>query len=270
MAFSEPNSNNGAHENPPDKGEHAVEMNTLNPSVALEEGSKDAAASSTATASQDMPQFTTPGSTTAQESTNPSSSATGLSTDPLSTQTAAPQTLESSSSAPAVPAGSSTTATQPDLLRTDTSGIGAADAITSPSVGTDTEPVCNLALLLTSGKRHPFLITEKYLAKRNVEAPGLREDGKKDPASISVYTLKELILRDWRAEWEAKPSSPSGIRLIKFGQLLDDSTALKGTVPRLLPTTFVTFILTYLSQIAGLMMTVAQTYFTSRSNRKMR
>lgn len=56
----------------------------------------------------------------------------------------------------------------------------------------------------------------------------MTEGGKKDPFSISVYTLKELILREWREEWEAQPSSPSSIRLIYFGRLLDDKTALKG------------------------------------------
>jgi len=57
--------------------------------------------------------------------------------------------------------------------------------------------------------------------------PGTTDSGRKDPFSISVYTLKELILREWREEWEAQPSSPSSIRLIYFGRLLDDKTALK-------------------------------------------
>jgi len=55
----------------------------------------------------------------------------------------------------------------------------------------------------------------------------MTENGKKDPFSISVYTLKELILREWREEWEAKPSSPSSIRLIHFGRLLDDKLPLR-------------------------------------------
>lgn len=63
--------------------------------------------------------------------------------------------------------------------------------------------------------------------------PGVTETGREDPLSISVYTLKELILREWREEWEAKPSSPSSIRLIFFGKLLDDKTALKGELFRL-------------------------------------
>jgi hypothetical protein len=92
-------------------------------------------------------------------------------------------------------------------------------------------PVCVITLLLTSGARHPYKLDEKYLTKRNVEVPGVTEDGKKDPFSISVYTLKELILREWREEWEAQPSSPSSIRLIHFGRLLDDKIPLKGKLP---------------------------------------
>ena len=52
--------------------------------------------------------------------------------------------------------------------------------------------------------------------------------GHPDPFSISVYTLKELILREWRSDWEAKPASPSSIRLIHFGKLLDDKEQLKS------------------------------------------
>lgn len=90
-------------------------------------------------------------------------------------------------------------------------------------------PVCNITLLLTSGSRHPYKINARYLSRRNVPIPGLADDGSPDPFSISVYTLKELILREWRSDWEAKPSSPSSIRLIHFGKLLDDKEALKGT-----------------------------------------
>jgi hypothetical protein len=96
----------------------------------------------------------------------------------------------------------------------------------SPLSATD-GPVCMITLLLTSGARHPYKIDEKYLGKRNVSVPGVTDSGKKDPFSISVYTLKELILREWREEWEAKPSSPSSIRLIHFGKLLDDKEQLK-------------------------------------------
>ncbi len=57
----------------------------------------------------------------------------------------------------------------------------------------DGGPVCSITLLLPTGARHPFRIDEKYLAKRSVDVPEFTEDGKKDPLSISVYKLKELI-----------------------------------------------------------------------------
>lgn len=76
-------------------------------------------------------------------------------------------------------------------------------------------------LLLTTGARHPYKIDERYLKKRNITVQAM------DPYNISVYTLKELIWRDWREEWETRPSSPSSIRLIHFGRMLDDKSPLK-------------------------------------------
>ncbi|KAL2256617.1 hypothetical protein VTK26DRAFT_1401 [Humicola hyalothermophila] len=88
-------------------------------------------------------------------------------------------------------------------------------------------PVCSITLLLPTGARHPYKIDERYLTKRNVEIPDVTETGAKDPFSISIYKLKELILREWREDWESKPASPSSIRLIHFGKLLDDKEQLK-------------------------------------------
>jgi hypothetical protein len=96
-----------------------------------------------------------------------------------------------------------------------------------PAIPHDT-PVCTITLLLPTGARHPYRLDEKYLAKRNVEIPDVTDSGAKDPFSISVYKLKELILREWREEWEGKPASPSSIRLIHFGKLLDDKEQLKS------------------------------------------
>jgi hypothetical protein len=133
-----------------------------------------------------------------------------------------------SSESPAAGAG-----TAPELSQLDSVAIGpSSDAplgtSTSAIASNNANPVCIITLLLTSGARHPYKLDEKYLTKRNVDVPGVTESGKKDPFSISVYTLKELILREWREEWEAQPSSPSSIRLIHFGRLLDDKTPLKG------------------------------------------
>ncbi|KAJ4388499.1 hypothetical protein N0V85_007490 [Neurospora sp. IMI 360204] len=99
----------------------------------------------------------------------------------------------------------------------------------SQSASAPTEaPVCNITLLLPTGARHPYKIDEKYLSKRGVDIPEtVAETGQPDPFSISVYKLKELILREWREEWEGKPASPTSIRLIHFGKLLDDKESLK-------------------------------------------
>jgi hypothetical protein len=93
----------------------------------------------------------------------------------------------------------------------------------APSATTGaTGPALTVTLLLTSGARHPFKLDSKYFAKRSVDVPD------NDPFHLSVYKLKELILREWREEWEAKPSSPTSIRLINMGKLLDDKASLKG------------------------------------------
>lgn len=76
---------------------------------------------------------------------------------------------------------------------------------TRPAIGSDTDkpspvpkepeiegPVLYITLLLTTGARHPFRLDQKYLRKRNVEVDG------NNPVNMSLYKLKELILRDWR------------------------------------------------------------------------
>ncbi|KAF3767540.1 hypothetical protein M406DRAFT_252385 [Cryphonectria parasitica EP155] len=112
--------------------------------------------------------------------------------------------------------------------RTDSLSIGAADSpVPITPVNPADGPACNITLLLPTGARHPYKIDDRYLTKRNVDVPEMTESGKKDPFSISVYKLKELILREWREEWDGKPASPSSIRLIHFGKLLDDKEPLK-------------------------------------------
>ncbi|KAJ9623227.1 hypothetical protein H2203_006164 [Taxawa tesnikishii (nom. ined.)] len=119
----------------------------------------------------------------------------------------------------------------PALTRQETEAIGPSTDLPTPMLPTSASantagPVIIINLLLTStGTRHPYKIDEKYLSKRGVAADG--EGGTFDPFVISVYTLKELIWRDWREEWEPKPSSPSAIRLIHFGRLLEDKAQLK-------------------------------------------
>lgn len=130
----------------------------------------------------------------------------------------------------APPKGKGKAEPQPPAVRTqeDDLTIGPTEPVSNESNTPPDHPVCNITLLLPTGARHPYKLDEKYLAKRNVDVPGWTDAGKKDPFSISVYTLKELILREWREEWENRPASPSSIRLIHFGKLLEDKEQLKS------------------------------------------
>jgi hypothetical protein len=47
-------------------------------------------------------------------------------------------------------------------------------------------------LLHATDTRHPYIIDEGYMRRRNVDVE------ENDPSNMSVYTLKELIMRDWR------------------------------------------------------------------------
>ncbi|KAI1074657.1 hypothetical protein F5B20DRAFT_432427 [Whalleya microplaca] len=104
--------------------------------------------------------------------------------------------------------------------------IDPVEPTTGAASSGDSDLAVDIMLLLTTGARHPFRIDEKYLTKRNVTVTGKTEDGRMDPFSITVYTLKELILRDWRKEWDPRPREPSAIRLIHFGKLLEDRNQL--------------------------------------------
>ncbi|KAI0131956.1 hypothetical protein BJ170DRAFT_225070 [Xylariales sp. AK1849] len=132
--------------------------------------------------------------------------------------------------APAVPSakalGKAPAITAP---ATEQDAIGPADSGQADSAAeTPGDLTVDIMLIVpTTGARHPFRINEKYLTKRNVQVTSLTEDGKIDPFSITVYTLKELILREWRKEWETPPREPTSIRLIKMGKMLDDKLPLR-------------------------------------------
>lgn len=130
------------------------------------------------------------------------------------------------------------------LTRSQTEALGPSTEgpIPLPPSNPNRGPTLSISLMLTTGARHPYKIDSKYLRARNValgntnkksggsvkEGKG-KEDGNVDPREVlSGYKLKELIWTDWRSEWEARPASPSFIRLIIMGRMLDDKAALKG------------------------------------------
>ncbi|CAI6089939.1 unnamed protein product [Clonostachys chloroleuca] len=183
-----------------------------------------------------------------QSIAQPSQGGSGPSKDePESSKSAATENVAAASadaSTAAAPAQPEKVDQKPAAITTTTAAAAGKDVDPSPlspmaigpaqdeittvaSGGPDSGPVCNITLLLTTGSRHPYKIDARYLNRRNVPIPEENENSQPDPFSISVYTLKELILREWRSDWESKPASPSSIRLIHFGKLLDDKEPLK-------------------------------------------
>lgn len=91
--------------------------------------------------------------------------------------------------------GTPTTTTAPtNLARLQSTAIGPSSDEPIP-VPLETGPTLMITLLLINGARHPFKLDGKYFSKRNVEVQG------NDPFNLSVYKLKELILREWREGW---------------------------------------------------------------------
>ncbi|TKA83665.1 hypothetical protein B0A55_00462 [Friedmanniomyces simplex] len=130
---------------------------------------------------------------------------------------------------PSEPATATTPSPSP-LTRKQTEALGpATDAdLSAPLMPTSTSagPALNINLMLTTGAKHPYKIDEKYLTNRNTVAKSPSGDGSFDPMAITGYKLKELIWTDWRKEWEPRPASPSAIRLITMGKMVDDKKTL--------------------------------------------
>ncbi|KAK2873670.1 hypothetical protein FQN49_002185 [Arthroderma sp. PD_2] len=89
---------------------------------------------------------------------------------------ASPENAAESSIGAAVEGQPSSSALPPQITPTDNDG-----------------PTLFLNILLTSGGKHPFKLDGKYLRKREVNVTD------NDPFTMSVYTLKELIWREWRS-----------------------------------------------------------------------
>lgn len=129
--------------------------------------------------------------------------------------------ISAAQSAQAGPSSSTKPAPPSALNRAETEAIGPSTDTPAANPDNTNGPVLVIMLLLTSGARHPYKIEKKYLQKRHVEVENM------DPYNITVYQLKELIWRDWREEWETRPTSPGSIRLIHFGRMLEDKSPLK-------------------------------------------
>ncbi|KAK1991638.1 hypothetical protein LX36DRAFT_337895 [Colletotrichum falcatum] len=207
-----------------------VNMTSDQPAKGSLAESKDAVPMKTLPQSSSTDTDAAAASSTAKTTTTTSSNLGAASNSTADSATAIPVTSDAGDSIETSAKGKEKQTPLPpvDKNQDDAMAIGpSVDDVQSVANSPSDGPVCNITLLLTTGARHPYKLDEKYLTKRNVNVPGLTEAGKKDPFTISVYTLKELILREWREEWDPKPASPSSIRLIHFGKLLDDKDQLK-------------------------------------------
>lgn len=130
------------------------------------------------------------------------------------------------------PTATSTTNPPRDpLTRKETEALGPATEAPITAPPTSSGPALSITLMLTTGARHPYKIDEKYLRNRKVEPSTLQgSEGTFEPRELSGYKLKELIWTDWRSEWEPRPASPSSIRLIILGRLIEDKASLKGEI----------------------------------------
>lgn len=101
--------------------------------------------------------------------------------------------ISPSESTQPAPSSSAAAPARNELSRTETeAALGPSTDGPAANPDHSNGPTVVIMLLLTTGARHPYKIDEKYLKKRNVTVEEM------DPYNISVYTLKELIWRDWR------------------------------------------------------------------------
>ncbi len=107
-------------------------------------------------------------------------------------QSGTEETTQASNAEP--PISPETVASPTRLTRFQSTAIGPSseEPIPVPKEVEETGSILMITLLLINGARHPFKLDAKYLNKRNVEVQG------NDPFNLSVYKLKELILREWR------------------------------------------------------------------------
>ncbi|KAI5285869.1 hypothetical protein KEM52_002245, partial [Ascosphaera acerosa] len=127
------------------------------------------------------------------------------------------------------------TATTTSASRTDSPGASADSSAAAGDEGDrdgdgDAGPSLTITLLLTNGARHPFEISARYLRRRKMNVQGF------NPFNMSVYTLKELILKEWRSG--GFPSPFSFLALAPWFHPNDydwhaDSCATNGTPRRL-------------------------------------
>lgn len=116
--------------------------------------------------------------------------------DPPSAATPTPAPLREPLAITSANAGMAPSSAIPHPLTREKTGPAIGPSIDKPAPNPQESDLIGfslfITLLLISGARHPFKIDERYLKKRNVNVDG------DNPVNMSIYTLKELIWREWR------------------------------------------------------------------------
>lgn len=177
---------------------------------------RDNTTATTTTAAPENPDVPAPSSSAAAETSAQSTQLEAGNTESESKEKSTAEDNEDKSSPSEAAAVAAATATPEETTTANTTTTNVATEPLSPDVETsetpeaanvpegeasdqavkeveDAGPELVITLLLITGARHPFKIDRKYLRRRSVKVDN------DDPFNMSVYTLKELIWREWRS-----------------------------------------------------------------------
>ncbi|PVH67643.1 hypothetical protein DL98DRAFT_279253 [Cadophora sp. DSE1049] len=87
----------------------------------------------------------------------------------------------------------------------------------------DPESTISISLITITGKRHTVRIETKHLACHNI--------GSVDVFEIPAESLKAILWGRWQRAWGLQPPDPNRIKLVHFGQTINDFTPLRCTFP---------------------------------------
>lgn len=101
----------------------------------------------------------------------------------------------------------------------EATGISETDPVSSPSVPVASVPI-HITLLLVSGLRVPLTVDTDFISSHELPSD--------PPHSLLIGSVKSALFTDWKEEWGIAPVSPTNIRFIHYGKVLDDSQTLQG------------------------------------------
>lgn len=187
------------------------------------------AGSNTATTNNNNNNNTPSAETETDTTPTPTAQATESAGDATATATPEPEPAPAPAPAPNTTPAETKAGDESEVVAVVTEGETSDQSQAAAAKEDDTAvgPELVITLLLTTGARHPFKIDEKYLRGRSVNVEN------DDPFNMSVYTLKELIWREWRSGRAVRKSNVFSalICVVRMGT--------PAIIPQLHPTYFI-------------------------------